>query len=377
MGLSYRLIRIRARVHRPLPRQFHHRFNILYFGRDEFSCKVFQNLYSASDVWQNLIIATQPDQIIGRKRDVLSVCQFLSSSAVVALIVRVIIAPLKRLGEQLSLPVATIPHVRSELKTWMPPLPFYPLPGPPPSNHLLLTASFGRILPFSLLSLFRPTHTLNVHPSALPAYRGPAPIQRAILNGEQDTAVCVIEMKRRGGIDAGDVLGSVPVTIPPGIAYGPLRDSLAQNGGELLVSVLRSILSGTERRIPQSPLTPSTPHAPFITPVDSQPDFARETAEDVVRRHLALSHHKPLTTYLPAATRTVQLHDPSVLPSGAGGTCRPSSLASSQVPPGTLLRVPMLKSEFRSLMPAKSWWDGVRRHWKDAEGCITFTNPPA
>lgn len=82
---------------------------------------------------------------------------------------------------------------------------------PPPSNHLLLTASFGRILPTTLLSLFRPTHTLNVHPSALPAYRGPAPIQRAILNGERDTAVCVIEMKRRGGIDAGDVLGRVPI----------------------------------------------------------------------------------------------------------------------------------------------------------------------
>ena len=94
-----------------------------------------------------------------------------------------------------------------------PPSPFYPLAGgvPPPSNHLLLTASFGRILPVSLLSLFRPTHTLNVHPSALPAYRGPAPIQRAILNGERDTAVCVIEMKRRGGIDAGDILGSVPI----------------------------------------------------------------------------------------------------------------------------------------------------------------------
>ena len=94
-----------------------------------------------------------------------------------------------------------------------PPSPFYPLltGAPPPSNHLLLTASFGRILPAGLLSLFRPTHTLNVHPSALPAYRGPAPIQRAILNGERDTAVCVIEMKRRGGIDAGDILGRIPI----------------------------------------------------------------------------------------------------------------------------------------------------------------------
>jgi methionyl-tRNA formyltransferase len=184
-----------------------------------------------ADVWQNLIIATQPDQMIGRRRDVLSICQSLSSSAVALSLLTgsVIIAPLKDLGKKLNLPVATIPHLRSDLKTWtvhsfascyicratansvQPPSPFYPLAGPPPSNHLLLTASFGRILPSSLLSLFKSTHTLNVHPSALPAYRGPAPIQRAILNGERDTAVCVIEMKRRGGIDAGDVLGRVPI----------------------------------------------------------------------------------------------------------------------------------------------------------------------
>ena len=322
--------------------------------------------------------------------------------------------------------MATIPHIRSELKTWkvwarlipssivacsttQPPSPFYPLAESPPPNHLLLTASFGRILPYTLLSLFRPTHTLNVHPSALPAYRGPAPIQRSILNGERDTSVCVIEMKRRGGIDAGDVLGRVPVvrvaasffldrradtqmfqTIPSGIAFGPLRDTLAQEGGELLVSVLRSVLNGTETRTPQSPLAPTTPHAPFITPADSQPDFAQETAEQIVRRHLALAHHKPLTTYLPCATRTVQIHDPAVFPPGAGdpntvvrslpGSAKYHRALRSVVvrcAQGTVLRVPMLKSEFRSLMSASSWWDGVQRHWKDSEGCIMFTNPPA
>ncbi|KAN0125557.1 Formyltransferase [Russula decolorans] len=370
------MIRIRIRVRR-LARQYHNqapsqRFNILYFGRDEFSCQVLEKLYSATGVWQNLLIATQPDQMIGRKRDILSV------------------PPLKTLGDELKLPVTTIPQIRSELKTWTPPSPFYPPSGvPPPSNHLLLTASFGRILPASLLSLFRPTHTLNVHPSALPAYRGPAPIQRAILNGERDTAVCVIEMKRRGGIDAGDVLGRVPISIPPNTAYGPLCDTLAQKGGELLVSVLRSMLHGTEKRVPQSPLTPTTPHAPFITPADSQPDFTLETAQDIVRRHLALSHHKPLTTYLPAATRTVQIHDPSVfLPPNVAQTVVGSLPGSAKYhsplrsvlvrcAQGSVLSVPTLKSEFKSLMPAKSWWDGIQPNWKDPDGSILFTKPPA
>lgn len=92
-------IRISIRVSR-LARQYHsqapsQRFNILYFGRDEFSCQVLEKLYTATgstfplsrgprtrtdasspaDVWQNLLIATQPDQMIGRKRDILSVRQ--------------------------------------------------------------------------------------------------------------------------------------------------------------------------------------------------------------------------------------------------------------------------------------------------------------
>jgi methionyl-tRNA formyltransferase len=150
------------------------------------------------------------------------------------------------------------------------------------------------------------------------------------------------------------------------------------------------MLNGTESRTPQSPLTPTTPHAHFITPSDSQPDFAREPAEHVVRRHLALAHHKPLTTYLPSAARTVQIHDPTVFPPGAGDTQSVvGSLPGSakyhralrsvlvRCAQGTVLRVPMLKSEFRSLMPASSWWDGVQLYWKDSEGCIMFTNPPA
>ncbi|KAI0266494.1 Formyltransferase [Gloeopeniophorella convolvens] len=347
-------------------------FNILYFGRDEFSCQVFEKLHQARDVWKSITVATHPDQMIGRKRDLLSV------------------SPLKNLGHELNVPVVTIPHVRSELRTWKPPSPFYPLADAPPSNHLLLTASFGRILPSRLLDLFKPTHTLNVHPSALPAYRGPAPIQRAILNDEHKTAVCIIEMKRRGGIDAGDVLGRIPAAIPTGTPYGALRDDLAKAGGDLLVSVLRSMLEGTEMRTPQDPLTSDTPHAPFITAADSQPDFAHETATDVVRRHLALAHHKPLTTYFYAATRTVQLHEPSVFPPDAGnletavgsqpGSAafhRPLQSVLVRCAQGTVLRVPMLKSEFKSLMPAKSWWEGVQRQWKNPKGHIIFTNFPA
>jgi methionyl-tRNA formyltransferase len=79
----------------------------------------------------------------------------------------------------------------------------------PNENHLLITASFGRILPESLLELFPPSQRLNVHPSVLPAYRGAAPIQHAIMNGDRITGVCIVEMlKKEQGIDAGRIWAS-------------------------------------------------------------------------------------------------------------------------------------------------------------------------
>lgn len=77
------------------------------------------------------------------------------------------------------------------------------------SSDLLVTASFGRILRKGQLELFSPGRRLNVHPSLLPRYRGPAPIQHALLGGEKETGVCVIEMLKikDGAVDSGDIWG--------------------------------------------------------------------------------------------------------------------------------------------------------------------------
>ena len=133
-------------------------------------------------------------------------------------------------------------------------------------DHLLVTASFGRILPDTILELFPPNQRLNVHPSILPAYRGAAPIQHAIMNGERKTGVCVIQMLEKAkGIDAGRIWASQHTVsfsfsmklrliylcycylgkpIPEDERFGPLRDGLARQGGRLLVSVLRDMLAG-------------------------------------------------------------------------------------------------------------------------------------
>lgn len=73
-----------------------------------------------------------------------------------------------------------------------------------------MTASFGHIIPNSFLANFVPTRRLNVHPSLLPKYRGAAPVQWTIVNGDRETGVSVQRLVEKGkGIDGGDIVGSV------------------------------------------------------------------------------------------------------------------------------------------------------------------------
>ena len=88
-----------------------------------------------------------------------------------------------------------------------------PQPTPPfdayDGTNLLLTASFGNIIPNSLLDKFDAAHRLNVHPSLLPKYRGAAPLQWAILNGDESLGISVQRLVEKGkGIDAGEVIGT-------------------------------------------------------------------------------------------------------------------------------------------------------------------------
>jgi methionyl-tRNA formyltransferase len=77
-------------------------------------------------------------------------------------------------------------------------------------RNILVTASFGHIIPNSLLAQFDNDKRLNVHPSLLPRYRGAAPIQWTIANGDTETGVSVQRLVEKGkGIDGGDVVGSV------------------------------------------------------------------------------------------------------------------------------------------------------------------------
>ena len=156
---------------------------------------------------------TQPDMKVGRRGSQLAVCTFQYFTVLQKLTPYALSAPLKTLGEQLNLQVQYIPRDKAAFKTWKLPAPY--TVTSPRSSHLLVTASFGRILTKVMLDNFKPSRRLNVHPSLLPAYRGAAPIQHTILNDEKETGVCVIEMmERKKGIDAGNIWGMARVVGP-------------------------------------------------------------------------------------------------------------------------------------------------------------------
>lgn len=107
---------------------------------------------------------------------------------------------------------------------------------------VLVVVAYGRLLP---AKLFRsvPFGALNVHPSLLPKYRGPAPIQRAILAGEEITGVTIMLIDE--GLDSGPILSAKPVEIEPFETAGELLEKLAREGAKLLVDALPKWLSGS------------------------------------------------------------------------------------------------------------------------------------
>ncbi|KAF8162488.1 formyl transferase [Mycena galopus ATCC 62051] len=324
------------------------RFKILFLGRDEFSCDIFRKLYTSRDVWEDIFVATSPETRLGH-------CAPLKT----------IFSPLKALAQTMNVPVDFIPPEKPDFKHWKPPPPF----SSAAPNHVLITASFGRILTPAQLDLFEPARRLNVHGSILPAYRGPAPIQHVILDNATETGVSVAQMLKRG-IDKGPVWATTQIPLSRDATFTSLRTELAVHGGELLVHVLREMLAGTAKSTPQPPESP-TPHAHSITVADAILDFTTMTAEDIVTRHRAIGHQRALTAWMSSGIR-LHLHDPSVtyppptlsdVP-GALVYHKPERTLVIRCARGTAIAVPRVKKERRSTLEAREFWNGVVPHPK-------------
>ncbi len=106
---------------------------------------------------------------------------------------------------------------------------------------VLLVAAYGLILPQAVLDI-APFGSINVHASLLPLYRGAAPIQRAIQNGDKVTGISIMQMEK--GLDTGPVLLQRSLAIAPNEHAGTIHDQLAELGGRLLIETLNSLVVG-------------------------------------------------------------------------------------------------------------------------------------
>ena len=139
--------------------------------------------------------------------------------------------------------------------------------------------SFGKIIPQSVIDLFTPG-IINLHPSLLPTYRGPSPIESAIVNGDHETGISIMQLS--AAMDAGPIYLQETVPLSGTETTPDLYDSLGRRGAELLTATLPQILDGTLTAIPQR--DDEATYCRLIQKQDGNIDWSQETAEAIERK---------------------------------------------------------------------------------------------
>jgi methionyl-tRNA formyltransferase len=167
--------------------------------------------------------------------------------------------------------------------------------------ELIVVAAYGQILPGAILELPR-FGCLNVHASLLPKYRGAAPIQWAILNGERETGITIMKMDT--GLDTGDMLTQESVAINVQDNAQSIHDRLAVLGANLLLRTIPDYVSGRITPVPQ-PKEGAT-YARKITKTDGQLDWT-QPADHLWNRVRAFTPWPGAFTFLPNEARQPML----------------------------------------------------------------------
>ncbi len=208
-------------------------------GTPEFSVPVLEALVKNYDV---IGVVTQPDKPVGRK-------QILTPSAV------------KIASSNYNLPLFQPISLRKEYQEV--------LKGKP---DLIVTCAYGQFLPKEVLDA--PKYgCINVHASLLPKYRGGAPIHKAIINGESETGITIMEMDEE--MDHGAILAQEKIPILDADTKGSLSEKLSQLGAKLLLETLPQVIAKTIKPIPQNDEEKTFAYA--IQRAEERLDFNKDT----------------------------------------------------------------------------------------------------
>lgn len=299
------------------------RYRVVFFGTPEFAVPALQALLDGPDSVVGVIC--QPDKPAGRGQQLQA-------------------PPVKRLALERGLPVAQPAKVKTEelpnlLRGWAP--------------DLGVVAAYGRILPNPVLELPR-LGCINVHASLLPKYRGAAPIQWALLEGEAVTGVTIMRMNER--MDEGDTLLQRAMPIAAGESYGALQQRLAQLGGDALMEALAALHAGTLAATPQDH-TQAT-YARMIRKADGAIDW-QSPAAAIAQRVQAFNPWP--SAYTTHKDRMLKIHRARPA-SGAAGAAAGTVLAigeSIRVATGDgVLDIDELQLEGKRALPARDFSRG-------------------
>jgi len=216
---------------------------IVFMGSPDFALPTLSILAKSHQV---VGVITQPDRASGRGRELKS-------------------PPVKTLALELNIPVMQpeklrMPEPMEQLRAWAP--------------DLIVVAAFGQILKKDVLELPR-YGCINVHASLLPRWRGAAPINAAILAGDEETGVTI--MKMDVGLDTGPMFAKKSIRLNPDDTAGSVLETLSTLGADLLNETLPDIISGKLTAEPQ-PAEGAT-YAPMLKKEDGLLDFTHPAIE--------------------------------------------------------------------------------------------------
>ena len=236
---------------------------IVYMGTPEFAVPALESLIKSGN--KPILVVSQPDAKRDRGEKIKP-------------------TPVKKKALEWNIPVAQPEKIRGNAE-------FHKLLEDL-APDLIVVAAYGKILPIEILNL-PAKGCINIHGSLLPKYRGAAPIQRAILNGETETGVTLMQMAE--GMDTGDILDSV-ATSTAGKTTGMLFEELSVLGAELLIKNLPLIESNQLTPVPQNEALAT--YAPMIYKKDGLIDFTRHA--DQIERQIRAMNPWPVayTIYL-------------------------------------------------------------------------------
>lgn len=214
--------------------------DLIFMGTPEFAVPSLKALYNSGHRLR--LVVTQPDRPRGRGR-------------------RLAESPVKQAAKEMGYDIMQPESVKTEsfyndLRKIQP--------------HLFIVIAFGHILPKNLLEI-PPFGAVNLHASVLPKYRGPAPIQWAIINGETETGVTSMLMD--AGLDTGEILLSRKTPIYAEDTAGSLHDRLSYLSADVLIETLDSFCRGTIHPVSQDHAEAS--YAPMLKKSDGCLDWSR------------------------------------------------------------------------------------------------------